>query len=125
MSRRWAGALMVMLGFALLPAAHASPPEIVQAEINYLLGRVASSGCEFYRNGSWYDGRRAEAHLRSKYDALVAKDLIRTTDDFIELAGTRSSFSGREYAIRCSSSAAVPSNQWLREQLTLYRRSRQ
>ena len=103
MSRGWAGALIVMLGLVLLPAAHASPPEIVQAEINYLLEKVASSGCDFYRNGSWYDAKHAEAHLRSKYDALVAKELIKTTDDFIELAATRSSFSGRAYAIRCSS----------------------
>jgi hypothetical protein len=51
-----------------------------------LLGFVANSGCEFFRNGSWYDGKKAEAHLRYKYETLATRDRINTAEDFIEEA---------------------------------------
>jgi hypothetical protein len=68
--------------------AQAAPPAITVDEINYLLGFIGRSGCMFYRNGSWYDSHRAQSHLRNKYDYLAARDRIKTTDDFIELAAT-------------------------------------
>jgi hypothetical protein len=121
MSGRRAGIWMALLGLLLLPVAHSSPPAFAQTEINYLLASVASSTCDFYRNGTWYDGKRAQAHLQYKYDSLVARDLINTAEDFIELAASRSSFSGRAYAIRCSGRASVPSSQWFTEALVRYR----
>jgi hypothetical protein len=51
----------------------------------------------------------------------VARDRIRTAEDFIELAATRSGSSGREYAVRCAGEAPVSSNRWLTEQLRRYR----
>jgi len=113
--------LSPVLGLALLTVASAAPPAIAQTEINYLLGFVESSGCEFYRNGSWYDSKRAQAHLRDKYQMLAASDQINTAEDFIEKAATKSSLSGRPYQIRCGGGEAVTSNQWLRDVLTRYR----
>jgi hypothetical protein len=113
--------LGLLLGFALLPATRAAPPAIAQTEINYLLGFIETSGCEFYRNGSWYDSKKAQAHLRYKYQILAASDAIRTAEDFIEKAATKSSVSGRPYQVRCSGSEAAPSNQWLRDVLARYR----
>jgi hypothetical protein len=110
-----------VLGLALLTVASAAPPAIAQTEINYLLGFVESSGCEFYRNGSWYDSKRAQAHLRDKYEMLAAADKINTAEDFIEKAATKSSLSGRSYQVRCGGGEAVTSNQWLRDVLTRYR----
>ena len=109
-----------------MPAAQvgASPPVTVQVEVEYLLGKVASSDCRFYRNGTWYEAPRAVEHLRYKYEALVARDLVKTTEDFIELGATRSSLSGRAYQIKCADHAAVPSNQWLREELARERQGR-
>ena len=110
-----------MLGLSLIPAVRGEPPETAQNEINYLLGYIGGSACEFYRNGTWYDATRAQAHLRDKYDYLVKKDRINTAEDFIEKAATESSLSGRPYQVRCSGGGAVPTNEWLREVLARYR----
>src|SRR6185369_14376451 len=40
--------------FGSFPAL-AETPAAVKAEIDHLLTFVGNSGCEFYRNGSWYD----------------------------------------------------------------------
>jgi hypothetical protein len=107
-----------MLGLLLAPVARAEPPTKVQLEINFLLGFVEGSGCEFYRNGTWHDSKAARAHLRDKYEYLVAGNLINTTEEFIERAATQSSFSGRPYEVRCNGGATVTSKQWLRDELT-------
>jgi hypothetical protein len=104
------------------PAASAAPPRTA-AEVNYLLDFVDRSGCKFYRNGSWYDSHRAQSHLRDKYNYLAARDRIRSTEDFIEQAATKSSVSGENYQIQCDAGPAVPSNLWLRTALTAYRAS--
>lgn len=103
------------------PAADAAPPAIANTEINYLLGFIEQSGCQFYRNGSWYDSKRAEAHLREKYDYLAVKGLINSAEDFIEEAATKSSLSGKAYEIKCGSDPVMTTNQWLREALARYR----
>jgi hypothetical protein len=113
--------LGLVLGLALLPIARAAPAAIAQSEITYLLGFIASSGCEFYRNGSWYDSKEAQAHLTYKYQMLAARDQINTAEDFIEKAATKSSLSGRPYQVRCGGGEALTCNQWLREALARYR----
>ena len=121
MNRRLAIVSGVACALSYGPFAHAAPPVIAQTEINYLLGLIERSGCMFYRNGSWYDARHAQAHLRSKYDALAAMGRIATAEDFIEQAATKSSLSGEAYAIRCTSDPAVTTDQWLRDALARYR----
>ena len=123
MNRQFPRVLGLLLGLAFLNVASAAPPAIAQREINYLLGFIESSGCEFYRNGSWYDSKKAQSHLRDKYEMLAARDQINTAEDFIEKAATKSSLSGRPYLVRCSGSEAVTSNQWLRAVLMRYRSS--
>jgi hypothetical protein len=113
--------LGLVLALCCWPARSAPPPEIAQTEINYLLGFIEQSGCQFYRNGSWYDSKRAQAHLRDKYNYMVARDLIKTAEDFIEQAATKSSLSGIAYALKCSSAPVVASSLWLREVLARYR----
>jgi hypothetical protein len=117
--------LFLSLVFALSssPAADLAPPAIVHAEINYLLGFIEQSGCQFYRNGSWYDSKKAQAHLREKYQFLAAKGLIKSAEDFIVQAATGSSLSGRAYAIKCGSGPVMTTNQWLREALARFRSS--
>jgi len=120
-NRRSPRVLGSLLGLVFLTVASAAPPAIAQTEISYLLGSIESSACEFYRNGSWYDSKRAQAHLRGKYEILVAADQISTAEDFIEKAATKSSLSGRPYQVRCGGGEAVTSNQWLRDTLARYR----
>jgi hypothetical protein len=107
----WLAAALIVL------PAHADTPVPVQNEVNYLLGYMAGSGCEFNRNGTWYDARKAHAHLRGKYKYLVDKNLADTTEHVIERVATESSMSGKPYQIRCAGTAAVSSQQWLREKL--------
>jgi Family of unknown function (DUF5329) len=110
------GALLIA-AVLWLPVARADTPVKVQNEVNFLLGYIAGSGCEFNRNGSWYDAKKAHVHLRDKYKYLVDNNLADTTEHFIERAASESSFSGKPYQIRCAGSAAVSSQQWLRERL--------
>jgi hypothetical protein len=109
--------LALVLGLVLAPVARAEPPTRVQTEVNFLLGYVEGSGCEFFRNGTWYDSRAAQVHLRDKYKYLVAGNLVNTTEDFIERAATESSLSGEPYEVRCRGGTTVKSNQWLRDEL--------
>jgi Family of unknown function (DUF5329) len=110
-----------VLGLLSLPVARADAPQAVQVEVNFLLGYVDGSGCAFYRNGSWYDAKSAQTHLRDKYNYLVARGLINTTTEFIERAATESSFSGQAYEVKCNGGGAVTSSQWLRDELARFR----
>ena len=121
MTYRLSTVLGVLLGLTLLPIARAAPPAVAQTEINYLLESIDRSGCEFYRNGTWYDSKKAQAHLRYKYEMLAAHDQIKTAEDFIGKAATKSSLSGRPYEIRCSGGEAVTTTQWLHDVLARYR----
>jgi hypothetical protein len=100
-----------------LPAAHADTPVKVQNEVSFLLGYMAGSGCEFYRNGSWYNAQKAVAHLRDKYKYLNDRNLVNTTEQFIDRAASESSLSGKPYQIRCGGAVAANSQGWLRERL--------
>ena len=112
---------VLTLGLLSAPVARAEPPIKVQTEVNFLLGFVEGSGCEFYRNGTWHDSKAAQSHLRDKYKYLVASNLVNTAEEFIERAATESSFSGKPYEVRCNGGATMTSNQWLRKELTRIR----
>jgi Family of unknown function (DUF5329) len=121
MNLRLTMGLALIVSLFLLPVARAETPTNVQIEVNFLLGYIEGSGCEFYRNGTWHDSRAAQVHLRDKYKWLGARNLLNTTEDFIERGATESSFSGLPYQVRCNGGATVTSNQWLREELARFR----
>lgn len=110
------------LALYIAPVARAAPPSVAENEINHLLGLIEQSGCEFFRNGTWYDAQRAQVHLRAKYDALAANNQIKSAEDFIEKAASKSSMSGQPYQIRCGDGAVMSTNQWFNEALARYRR---
>ena len=97
--------------------AEAAPSAQTKADIAALIGALKNSGCEFSRNGSWYDSAKAAAHLQQKYDYLLKKNLVPTTAAFIERAGSQSSMSGKAYQVRCAGQAPVNSADWLNAQL--------
>jgi len=111
----------LVLGLATATVAHAAPPAVAVAEINYLLDSVAASGCEFYRNGTWYDSTRAQAHVRFKYDALAASGHIDTADDLVKKVATGSSLTGQQYEVRCGGQAPTTTREWLSAMLARYR----
>jgi|APFre7841882630_1041343.scaffolds.fasta_scaffold01339_6 hypothetical protein len=113
--------LALIVALNMLPAAHAAAPAAAQIEINHLLGLIEQSGCEFFRNGTWYNAQRAQAHLRAKYNVLAANDQIKTAEDFIDKAASKSSLSGLPYQIRCGGGAAMTTKQWFDAALVRYR----
>jgi hypothetical protein len=115
------GLFFLLCALTFLPFAHAAQTQETQTEISYLLTYVGSSGCDFFRNGSWYDSKRAEEHLRNKYAALSAG--VDTAEEFIEKTATKSSFSGRAYQVKCGGGDIVSSHDWLIDTLTRFRAS--
>jgi ATP phosphoribosyltransferase regulatory subunit HisZ len=106
---------------SLAAASPTSPP--VRAEIEALLARLESSGCQFDRNGSWHSPSEARSHLLRKLDYIEGKGVVQSTEQFIELAAAKSSWSGKPYRVKCGAEAAVDSQQWLNRQLTGLRSS--
>ena len=90
-----------------------------QDEINYLLDFVANTACQYERNGGFYDGVEAVAHINKKYDYF--KDDIDSAEDFIKYSATKSKMSGKFYKIHCGNKAPVKSQDWLLEELKRYR----
>lgn len=109
------------MGAALATVTHAEAVAPVDDEIGQLLDRLGRSGCQFLRNGTWYDGERAQQHLQRKYRYLRSHKLGSSAEDFIALGATGSSFSGKPYAVQCPGSARVASAAWLTAQLGLIR----
>jgi hypothetical protein len=102
------------------PAA-AEPAGRTQAEITHLFAHLRASGCEFFRNGSWYAAPRAAEHLSRKYEYLAKRGLAPTTEAFIERAATKSSVSGKPYQVRCAGQPVADSGKWFTEALARYR----
>ena len=108
-----------MLIFSVALAA--DPPPAVQSEVAHLFDYIDSSGCQFYRNGSWHDAHQARAHLELKYRYLCRKGQVSCAEDVIERAGSASSMSGKPYQIKCGDTAPVLSGDWLKAELQRFR----
>ena len=102
-------------------AAVAAPPAATQREIAQLFDALGQSGCRFERNGTWYDAAQARDHLQRKYDWLLRRDAVTSTDAFIDLAASKSSMSGRPYHVRCAGGPSVESGAWFRAVLARLR----
>lgn len=111
-------------GLVLMPAlclAQLSPASRI--EIEGLLRAVGTSGCEFVRGGSAYSASQAQEHLNKKYEYLVMRDLLSSTEEFIDKVATRSSMTGEPYAIRCAAAAPQRSDEWMRARLKSMRQA--
>ena len=107
----WTGIALAVASMAL-----SATPQ-VDAEIDQLLQTLKSSDCKFQRNGSWYDAPRAAEHLGTKRDYFRRLDRIHSTEDFIRLAATESSMSGKPYSVACPGTPEVASKTWLEAEL--------
>jgi uncharacterized protein DUF5329 len=104
-----------------LLASGAPTPATVRAEIDALLAKLQASGCQFNRNGSWYSGSKAKDHLLGKLEYFESKGSIQSAEQFIELAASKSSSSGKAYQVKCGGESAVASQVWLTQQLAAMR----
>lgn len=113
-------AALLLLASSLTAAADPAAPE-VRAEIDALLGKLQSSACEFYRNGSWHNAAEAKAHLLVKLEYLEARNAVPSAEKFIELGASSSSLSGQPYRVKCGAAAPVDSSVWLLAELKAVR----
>jgi hypothetical protein len=103
-----------------LPAS-STPPPASQREIGQLLAYLETSGCEFQRSGKWHDARAAREHIEAKYQYLLQRDMVQSTEGFIADAATASSMGGGAYMVRCNG-VTQPSGDWLRAELARLRK---
>jgi hypothetical protein len=92
-------------------------------EIAQLFSYLENSACQLQRNGTWYDAKTAAAHLNKKYQYLLDKNLIVSSESFIQQAATASSMSGNAYQVKCPNTATIDSASWFRNELIRYRQS--
>ena len=83
-----------------------------------LLAAVAASDCVFIRNDSEHDARAARDHLSTK--RRRGRRYFDTTEEFIDKIASRSSWSGKEYRIRCGDEEQT-ANAWFTAVLERYR----
>jgi hypothetical protein len=113
---------VAFIGIALACVAHAGTlSPTARVEIDALLKRLETSGCQFNRNGSWYPGPEARAHLQRKLEYLEDKGLVDSAEQFIERGASQSSMTGRAYLVKCADQTAVESRAWLTAQLQAIR----
>ncbi len=105
----------------LIHARAAATREDLNETIGHLLDFVANSDCAFIRNGSLYNSKEAAAHIKVKYDYFQKE--IKTAEDFIRLAASKSEFSGRPYLVRTKDGYEMETADWLGEALKNYRKS--
>ncbi|MDX8378302.1 MAG: DUF5329 family protein [Mariprofundales bacterium] len=108
--------ILLMLLSLVASTAWSAP---MQQEIEHLLEFVASTQCQYERNGTKYSGKKAVAHIQKKYRYF--KDDIDSTEKFIELSATKSTMSGRYYNIHCKNKPVIKTQDWLLQELQTYR----
>lgn len=107
---------LFMFGLGAAPATAADNPE---AEIAYILTRVETSSMTFVRNGRDYSGKDAAAHMKRKYKHFKRK--IKSAEDFIRLAATKSEATDRPYLVKDPSQNQIPCDQWMSQLLSNHR----
>ncbi len=112
--------LLAVLALFVSFSASADVSINAKQEISYLFTHLKSSGCEFNRNGSWYKADAAADHLNQKYEYLLDKGYISTTEDFIARAASESSMSHKAYIVKCGSTE-TKSATWFKDSLTEFR----
>jgi hypothetical protein len=95
-------------------------PSVQELErtIQYLIDRVAKSECTFIRNEKQYGAKEAAEHIKAK--AKYYKNEIKTAEDFIQLAGTKSLISGDDYYVRTKEGKEMRCADWLKKILDDY-----
>ena len=108
--------LLIIFG---LQTATADVPAEQKPEVEHLLEFVRQSDCVMVRNGTEHNVEDATSHIQKKYDYF--KDDITSTEDFIRLSATKSTMSGKYYTIRCTDKEVIRTQDWLLEELAVFR----
>ncbi len=112
---------LILAALLAAPLAQAAPGADARREIAQLISSLDGSQCRFQRNGRWYDGSDARAHLQRKYDYLLKKDMVDSAEQFIERAASQSSMSGKAYRIQCPGQPEQTAAAWFGARLQALR----
>ena len=99
--------------FVLVTPTFAGEP--LEKTIAYLLHEVEASHATFIRNGTAHTPAEAAAHIKAKYEHF--KSQIKTPEDFIRLAASKSLLTGKPYLVRTPEGKEASLDAWLREAL--------
>ena len=111
----------VVFSFPSLATPSELPP-VARSEVLHLLSYIRQSSCQFCRNGTWYQDTNAVCgHIQLKADYFSEKGRIKSTEDFIKWAASKSEMSGKPYLVKCGDGPPMPLSQWLSEELDRYR----
>ncbi|UCB48884.1 MAG: DUF5329 family protein [Deltaproteobacteria bacterium] len=91
----------------------------LESTITYLLAHVKNADVVFIRKNREYTPDEAAAHMQRKYEHF--KDQIKTPEDFVLLAGTKSLMTGKAYHVRMKDGQTMLMQNWLEEALEKYR----
>ena len=91
----------------------------LEQTVNYLIDHVAKSDATFIRNGVSHTPAEAVAHIKAKYGHF--KSEIKTPEDFIRLAASKSLLTGTPYLVRAPNGKETRLDVWLTEALKQYR----
>jgi Family of unknown function (DUF5329) len=96
--------------------------EPLEQTINYLLDYVGKSDATFIRNGQTHTPQEAVNHVKAKYEHF--KNEIKTPEDFIQLAASKSLLTGKPYLVRTPNGKEMRLDIWLTDALKEYRASK-
>ncbi len=110
--------LVIVFILLSMPANSDVPPQ-QKIEIEHLLNFIKTTHCKVTRNGSTYEGSEAVNHIKIKYEYF--EEEIETTEQFILMAATKSTMSGKFYTVQCGENKPQKTKQWLLKELVRYR----
>lgn len=108
--------LMLWGLIAISRSVLAATPE---EEIQRLLQYVRESNVTFIRNQQEYSSSEAADHMQKKREHFKAE--IKSAEDFIRLAGTKSLMSGEPYVVKTADGQRLDSSPWLQAELDRFR----
>jgi hypothetical protein len=111
--------LLLILPVAACLTSSASAAESTEQTIDYLLKYIADSNAVFIRNGAEHPAPEAVEHVKAKYEHF--KKDIKTPEDFIRLAATKSLLTGKLYLLRLQGGKERRLDEWLTEALAAHR----
>jgi hypothetical protein len=111
--------LVIALIFLSMSAGQMRAAESLDESIKFLLDYVAKSDATFIRNGQKHTPQEAANHVKAKYEHF--KSEIKTPEDFIRLAASKSLLTGKPYLVRAPDGKEMRLDVWLTEALKQYR----
>ena len=115
-------AILLLIALCAGPSVAAEINPVAKKEIQHLLSYLESSGCQFFRNGSWHAARDASKHLQQKYQYLLNRGMLSTAESFIERGASESSMSSKPYQVRCGNEVKPDTSAaWFKAELARYR----